>query len=409
MSTPKAAVASFAVAFVLTISLFAIWGMGQQLSGMLLPQIAGPLHLQGIELTISQNVTNVVYMLCAIPAAFYATRLGYKAAILCALSCIVLGCFTLYPTVVSQAHSLFLLAMTSMAIGWVFLDIAANPLAASLGSEANAVRNLNIAQAAYPLGTLLAIVYEKWLLNKQIAIAGMEITFSIALPYILLGIGVMLIAYLFEDKRFPAVANERHSGGEGVALKTLLTDRPVLIAMAAQGFAILVLITNGVAGERILAAAFDVDVPGPLSNVVLWSTLAFAAGRLCASALMCAIPPERLLALFAIAGLACSLLATSGWITLAGWAVLANQFFAALAWPTVLGLAIRGKGPLMKMATALVCMGGAIGCNIFALAVTAWPSFASQLGMLLPALCFAAIFGFALAFGAFSHRGRHGA
>lgn len=38
----------FTSALILTLSLFALWGMGQQLCGVPLPQIAGPLHLTGL-------------------------------------------------------------------------------------------------------------------------------------------------------------------------------------------------------------------------------------------------------------------------------------------------------------------------------------------------------------------------
>jgi FHS family L-fucose permease-like MFS transporter len=107
------------------------------------------------------------------------------------------------------------------------------------------------------------------------------------------------------------------------------------------------------------------------------------------------VSPVRLLTIFAVCGLACSLIAAVGWTPISGIAVLANQFFASILWPTILGLAIRGRGPLTKLATALVCMGSAAGSNVYQLVSAAWPSLPIQLGMLIPALCFAAIVGFA--------------
>ena len=390
---------SYKTAFVLTLSLFALWGMGQQLYGVMLPQIAGPLHLQGFEAAVVINSSSVVYMLCAIPAAIYATRLGYKTAILCGLGCVTFGYVTLIPAVELHAHSYFLIAIVTMSLGWVFLDVAANPLAASIGPEDKFVRRLNVAQAVYPVGTIAAIVLSKWLPGIQVAAFGAKFTFSAADPYILLGAGVLVIAYLLEAKPFPPVAVERRSGGESKALRTLLSDRTILFAMAAQGFGIMILITNGAIGGRYLAAAFHADSIGPLGNVFFWAALAFAAGRFAGCFLMRFIAPGRLLIMFAVAGIACSLAAAIGWTMVSGFAVLAIQFFAAILWPTILGLAICGRGPLMKMATALVCMGSAAGGLAFQLMFTAWPSFPTQAGMVIVALCFAAVFGFARACG----------
>ena len=397
-SKTASAVSGFSAAFVLTLSLFALWGMGQQLSGVLLPHIVEPLHLRGFEVTLSQNISGMVYMICALPAALYATRLGYKAAILFGLGCITLGCFALYSTLAIQAHGYFFVAATIVGLGWVFLDVAANPLAASLGPSDKFVWRLNLAQAVYPLGTIAAMVSEKWLLGTHV-IWGAKFTLSAAHPFVLLGAAVLLIAWLFEEKRFPPVANERTSGGEGAALRSLLSDRMVLLAMAAQGAGIIILITNGAIGARYLLGAFHTDGSGPLDNVWFWAALMFAAGRLAGTALMRFVSPVRLLAVFAIAGFAASLIAMAGWTMISGFAVLANQFFASIIWPTILGLAIRGRGSRTKLATALVCMGGAAGGNLCVLMLKVWPSLPDQMGMLLPGLCFVAVLGFALAGG----------
>jgi FHS family L-fucose permease-like MFS transporter len=174
-----------------------------------------------------------------------------------------------------------------------------------------------------------------------------------------------------------------------------LSDRSILFAMAAQAVGIVILITNGGIGGRYLVTAFHADDPGPLGNVFFWAALVFAAGRISGCALMRFVSPSRLLAIFAFAGFACSLIAAAGWTTISAFAVLANQFFASIMWPTILGLTILGRGPQTKLATALVCMGGAIGANVYIVMTTAWPSLPTRAGMLIPALCFAAVFGFA--------------
>ena len=175
------AVTGFTAAFVLTFSLFVLYGMGEQLCGVMLPKIAEPLHLGGFEVTLSQYIIGIVYMFCALPAALYAMRFGYKAAILFGLGCVTLGCFALYSTVAIQAHGYFFVAIITVGLGWVFLDVAANPLAASLGPDRSFVWRLNLAQAIYPLGAISAFVSEKWLLGAHV-IWGTKFTFSAAHP-----------------------------------------------------------------------------------------------------------------------------------------------------------------------------------------------------------------------------------
>ena len=284
-----------------------------------------------------------------------------------------------------------------MALGWVFLDVAANPLAASLGPDDRFVWRINLAQAVFPVGTILAISTEKWLLGPHV-IWGARFTFSAAHPLALLGGAVLLIAWVFDEKKFPAVAIERSSVKIGAALRSLLSDWRILLAMAAQGAGIIILIANGSTGGRYLVATFGVDEIGPLGNVFFWAALIFAAGRLAGCGLMRFVSPARLLAVFAIAGCVCSLVVAIGSPHYAGFAILAIQFFGAITWPTILGLAIRGRGPFMKVATALVCMGGAMGANLYVVSFTVWPSLSPELGMMLPAMCFAVVFGFALAF-----------
>jgi len=371
--------------------------MGQCLYFDLLPQITGPLHLKGLEAELFWRISGIVYLIFALPAAFYGRRFGYKAAIMFGLGCLSVGCFTFYPAVTIHAHAYFFIAVAAMALGWIFLEVSANPLAASLGPDETFVWRLNFAQTIYPLGTMAAVFFAQWLPREHTAVLGEKLTFLLSNPYILLGGGVLLIAYLFEEKRFPPVAIERTSGGEGAALRTLLSDRLVLFAMAAQGIGIIILVTSSaeMIGGRYLNAAFHLQLPAPLNDVYVWTAVVFAVGRLVGSTLMRFIAPRRLLAAFAIGGCVCSLVAAVGWTMLSGITVMANQFFASIMWPTILGIAIRGKGSLIRPATALVCIGGALAGEGFPLLMTAWPTVTAQLGMIIPAVCFTAIFGFA--------------
>lgn len=403
MSTVKSpfAVTGTRTALALTLSLFVIWGMGQHYYYTMMPQLVGHVHLQGLALYASQYIPTLASLVAAVPGAIYARRLGYKAAVLLGLGCISMGCFTLYPAVAMNAYGYYFAAAATLAIGWVVLEVAANPMAASLGPEEGFVWRLNLAQAMYPIGSMLAIFVGYWLLGTYLFQAGTHFVFSLVNPYIVLGAGVFIIAYWLEDTPFPGSATARNSGGELAALRVLITDRFVLCAMVAQGLGITILIVDGLraVGGKYLMAAFHLHLPGPLSEVYFWAAVAFAVGRFAGCALMRRIKPERLLAVFALAGVGTSLLALAGWPLVSGFAVLANQFFASILWPTILGLAIRGRGPQMPLATALVCIGSAVGGGLAQVLFANWNAAAVSAGMLIPAVCFLGIFGFARVFG----------
>jgi FHS family L-fucose permease-like MFS transporter len=122
--------------------------------------------------------------------------------------------------------------------------------------------------------------------------------------------------------------------------------------------------------------------------------VAFALGRWLGCWLMRWIAPERLLTGFALGGAVAALLPLFGWTLVSGIAVLSVQIFAAIVWPTILGLAIRDKGPLMQLATALICMGSAAGGTLSQQLIMIFPAEVNQSGMLVPALAFLGIFAF---------------
>jgi FHS family L-fucose permease-like MFS transporter len=381
-------------ALMLTLSLFVLWGMGQYYYYTMMPQVSAKLHLHGLTGALADNLASIAYFVCALPAAIYARRLGYKAALLLGLGSIGIGCFTLYPAVALGAHGYYFIATASLSAGWVVLEVAANPMVANFGPDESFVWRLSLAQALYPIGSILAVFVSYWLLGTYLVEVGAKFVFSFLNPFILLGAAVLLIAYWIEETPFPPAATARKHGGEYAVLRQLLTERTILAAMAAQGLGIVILATNGVMGARYLMPAFHLALPGPLGDVYFWSTVAFAAGRWCGWALMRYFPPERLLAVFSIGGCASALLALIGLPMVSAFAVYAIQLFAAILWPTILGLAIRGKGSAMQVATALICMGSALG-GTFAQQLFAYvPDFATRAGMWIPALCFLGILGF---------------
>ena len=373
----------FTTAFALTVLLFALWGLGHQLYDTLLPQFAHVLGLHGFRLALTKSVYSLVYFFGAIPAAMFARRLGYKAAITFGLGCLGLGAFVLYPAAEAHVLSYLIAAVVLISLGWVLLEIGANPLMMCLGPDTSSVRRLNAAQALFPLGALAGVFVGRWIASAGLALPAAQFTWSFAHPYILIGAGVLLLAYVIEEVRFPAVATERQRGSVHKEFATLLSRPLFRFAVMAQFCAVLALAGTWSQAGHSLGG-----------NLFLWCLAAFAAGRAAGSILMLWVEPEPALVLFAAGGLVASMagLMAGGPVPL-----IVSSFCVSILWPTVLGLAVRGQGGLMKLGTALICMGGAMGGVAYDL--TGALVVRGRLAMLIPALCYLVVLLYGLAVG----------
>jgi FHS family L-fucose permease-like MFS transporter len=371
--------------------------MGHRLYDTLLPQFAKVFELRSYELALTQGVYSIVYLLGAIPAALYARRFGYKAAITFGLGSLGVGALVMYPAAETHVFLYFLFAVTVMSCGWILLEVAANPLAAGFGTIESSVRRLNMAQTFYPLGALLGVYAGRWILSFDLALPAERIAHSIVHPYIVFGAVMLVLAFLIEEARFPRVATEQTRGPRGAAgeLRTLLSRRLFVFGMVAQFFSVLAMAGTWSLSGRFVEAAF-------MGDVLVWSLAVVAAGRFVGSALMYRIEPDLLLAAFACGGLVLALIAAFSGGPLSAISMIASSFFLSITWPTVLGISIRGLGQLMKLGTALVCMGGAIGAIAYQMLNVVWTFPSVHLAMLLPAFCYVAILAFAVA----SHRAR---
>jgi len=354
------------------------------------------LHAYGEAL--ARSFYGIIYFVGAIPAALCARRFGYTAAVLLGLGSVCIGAFVLYPAMEQSSFLYFLTAVAIMSFGWIMLEVAANPLAANFGTVETGVRRLNLAQSFFPLGALAGLFIARWLLSADLAAPAEGSAYSVAHPYILIGASVLLLAFLFENTRFPPVASERVRGLNGVAgeFRTLFTNRLFVFGVVAQFFAVLIMAATWGAGGVVFAAAFP-DLTGIGGGEVMAVMLAvFAAGRFAGTALMYKMAPDIILAVFSGGGLVLSAVAVLSGGPVGAVALIASNFFASITWPTVLGISIRGLGPLMKLGTALVCMGGSVGVVAYQLMVV-WKLPANHVAMIVPAVSYVVLLAFAAA------------
>jgi FHS family L-fucose permease-like MFS transporter len=290
---------------------------------------------------------------------------------------------------------------------------SANPMIAAMGPPENADQRLNFAQAFNPLGTIFGVFIGKELILSdhhltaeqvqgldtaaQVAWRTAELD-AVKLPYLGIACVVLLWALLVAVAKFPPLARKIEADADAAAggFSGLLAFPRYWLGLFAQ-FAYV--------GAQVGVWSFVIrytqfNTPGTAekvaaNNLLITLTL-FFAGRFIGTLLMSKFRPSLLLAIFSVADVVlCSAAALAGG-DVGLYALMATSFFMSIQFPTIFTTSLRGLGNHTKSGSSFLVMaivGGAVIPPVMGLV-----SDASNINtaMLIPALCFAVVFLFAL-------------
>jgi len=412
---------SYLPALVITVSLFFLWGMANNLNDILIAQFRKAFTLSDFGTSFVQQVFYLGYFLLAVPASLVMRRFGYKMAIVLGLVLYGTGALLFYPAAAASLYQLFLLGLFVIAAGLAFLETSANPLMGELGDPAGATRRLNWAQAAHPLGAITGVLIGRFFILSGIehderALATMDAAArtafykaevqAIAPPYVGIAIVVLLFALAAALVRFPSGAPVQADGPSGGGRFLDIFGKPRLLgAVVAQFFYVGAQVGVWSYTIRYAQANAGLNERGG-ADALFVSLVLFAAGRFLGSALMGRAAPVRLLALFA--GLSVLLTAAAG--MLGGWpgliALVAASFFMSIQFPTIFALGIEGLGPLRRAGASLIVMAIIGGAGLTALMGLVSDHRGITSAMFVPMVSFAVVTGFAVLIG--RHKEKHG-
>ncbi|HUO97472.1 MAG TPA: hypothetical protein VMU01_02325, partial [Rhizomicrobium sp.] len=143
--------------------------------------------------------------------------------------------------------------------------------------------------------------------------------------------------------------------------------------------------------ERLPSLSMNA-IGGPFAVVLI----VFGIGRFVGTALMYRFAPERVLAVFSGFGALIMAAATVAPGSAAAVCVIASSFFLSVTWPTVIGIAIRGQGPLMKLGTGLLYVSAALGGTAYRWIAAAYPFAAEHYGMGVASLSYGVLLAYAV-------------
>jgi len=397
-------------------SLFFIWGFALNLNPILIAHLKKACQLTTFESSFVDFAAYIAYFLLPIPAAQFMKRYGYKGGILLGLVLIATGMFLFYPAAAIRNYIFFLIALFIVFSGTAFLETAANPYITVLGDPAGAAFRINLAQSFNGLAAVSAgYVGRTYILSginltaaQQKAMAGTQLTaylnkeaLSVQMPFLILGIGVLLIAALIYRTALPAIVEE----GEGEEiheskplvqriLALVFTEKELMAGVAAQFFYVgaqacvfsfFILFAERVAGMDEKST----------SLFLIAGSFCFMIGRFIGTLFMKVIAPVKLLAIYSFINVILIGLAVFLHGKLPIYALLGVDFFMSIMFPTIFSLSVRGLGRKTKEGSSLVIMaivGGAL-CTVLLGYIADTTNI--QWAYAVPGFCFLYIFFYA--------------
>lgn len=196
-TTQPAARPGTGLAFAYVTTLFFAWGFATSLIDPLIAAVKGVFDLNFTEALLTQFAWFTAYGIVSLPAAAVLSKLGYAKSVVGALAVMVLGALIVPLATIFDFYPGVLVALFVIAAGVTLLQVAANPLAASLGTPKGSHFRLVFSQAFNSLGTVVGpLLGATVMLSGGIfAVGGVSALASpTALVLILLGVVFGLVA-----------------------------------------------------------------------------------------------------------------------------------------------------------------------------------------------------------------------
>ena len=402
---------NYFIPFFLVTSLFFLWGISNNLTGILIPHLRKALQLTNTQSTFVDTAVYLAYFLTAIPAGIILNKFGYKKGIIAGLLVFSLGAFLFIPAANTRTFEVFLLGLFIIGCGLTILETAANPYATKLGDPETATTRLNLAQSFNGLAAFLApMIGTLFILSgkeysaaelslmpeaEKIAYLSSEAA-SVKVPYLVLGSFLLFLAIVFMILKFPEFKEESKnntSGSIGQALK----QKHLRWAVIAQFFYVgaQVCVTSFFVRMAISGGGVDEKTAGYYLGVY---GLLFMSGRFIGTIIMRSIQPAKLLSAYAFLCILLSFVAMYADGKNVVLALGGLGFFMSIMFPTIFSLGIKDLNENTKPASSLIVM-SIIGGAIFPVIMGKIIDNAGddiQKGYIVPSLCFFVVLYFGL-------------
>ena len=401
----------YLIPFIFVTSLFFLWGISNNLTGILIPHLRKALILTNTQSTFVDTAVYLAYFLAAIPAGILLKKFGYKKGIIFGLLVFSLGAFLFIPAANTRTFEIFLVGLFIIGCGLTILETAANPYATKLGDPQTATARLNLAQSfnglaafmAPVIGTLFILSGKEYSAEEMALMSEADkITYlsteasSVKTPYMILGVFLLIMAMFFAFLKFPEFEEEENSDASGGIVKAL-KHKHLIWAVIAQFFYVgaQVCVTSFFVRMAIYGGGVDEKTAGYYLGVY---GLLFMVGRFIGSIFVRYVDASKLLSIYAVICIFLCIIAISAEGKYVVLALGGLGFFMSIMFPTIFSLGIKDMNENIKPASSLIVMsiiGGAIFPVIMGSIIDSADDDIQQ-GYLVPLVCFFAVLFFGI-------------
>jgi MFS transporter, FHS family, L-fucose permease len=356
-------------ALVLTVLLYALWGMAHNLNDVLIPKFKDVFQLTDFQSALVQTAFYVSYLALPIPVALYLQRFGYKIGVITGLCFFGIGALLFWPAASMLTYEAFLFALFIIGFGMVFIETSGTGIIVSFGGEDDAEWRINLAQAFNPMGSIVGLFIgsqfilsdvteaQKSVMNPQ-ALAQLKIdeAHAVQIPYLIIALVVFAVAAMVAATKFPAAATETSKENPLGGLKHLLKSKIFVFGVIAQFFYV---------GTQVGVWSFIVKYAkqyGVVTNdadggIYLTAALVtFLIGRFCTLPLLRRYSSAQIAVAFSICAMALTLVGISMPGPVGMICIIAISFFMSIMFPGIYAIGLHGNIQYSKPASALMIM-----------------------------------------------------
>lgn len=378
---------NYLIPFLLISSLFFMWGFAHGILEVLNPHFQESFHISKAMSALTQAAVYGAYFLMALPAGWIIQKWGYRKGVTTGLMLFGIGALMFIPGLLVNSFYYYVLSLFVIGCGLTCLETSANPYTTVLGHPDKAESRINLSQSLNGIGWIVGP-----LVGGQLLFTGV----SIAVPYAIVGILVLVVAFIFSRVKLPDPRKTHET-------ETQETRKDIPINVVAFTFGMLTLFLyvaaqTGVNSFFINYAVECIHIEKQEASMYLafGGMGLFFAGRLIGGVLMNYIKPKYILMVCAMLTIFSTLVIVTcnGLVSLA--AFFALYFGESIMFPTIFSLALRDAGTHTKIASSLLIMtivGGAVAPILMGYIADTTGSMATS--FIIPLLCYVVIAGYA--------------
>ncbi len=372
---------SYLVPFILVTSLFFFWGFAHSILDVLNKHFQDALVISKSRSALVQAVVYGGYFLMALPAGSIIKKWGYRTGVVTGLILYGIGALLFIPGERIMSFEFFLLSLFIIGCGLTCLETAANPYITVLGDKDSGPQRLNLAQSFNGLGWICGpLVGGLLIFTGKSGNDG-----SVALPYAIIGMVVLIVAVVFSRIKLPEIVikdEENIKGGLWEHAGFVFGVVALFFYVAAQ---------TGINSFFINYVTENIPAFNPRTAALILSFGGmglFMIGRMGGCWIMKYIKAEKILMFCAIGASTCMMVVTFIPGKLALVALLLCYLFESIMFPTIFALAIRGLDSTnTKRASSFLIM-SIVGGAIAPVLMGAMGEKNMAIGFVIPMVCF---------------------